>query len=177
MAPQSFCWTSAGSSVSLSFYTDGRTPWMSDRPVSRPLPIHRTAQTEQTHRDIHALSGIRTYDPSVRVSETSSCLRTGGHCDQQSKSTVLKYKSHVLHAVKVSTDIHQANPSMSHRFVKETTTSSLASKSEVLVFVRRPDLTRDPPSFIKHNSRHGRKPVAHRQLRPPSRGLVSVASV
>jgi hypothetical protein len=30
---------------------------------------------------IHALSGIRIHDPSVRASEESSCLRPRGHCD------------------------------------------------------------------------------------------------
>jgi hypothetical protein len=29
------------------FYTDGRTPWTSDQPVARPLPIHRTTQTQK----------------------------------------------------------------------------------------------------------------------------------
>jgi hypothetical protein len=33
------------------------------------------------HTDINSLSGIRTHDPSVRVSENCSCLRPGGHCD------------------------------------------------------------------------------------------------
>jgi hypothetical protein len=28
------------------FYTDGRTPWTGDQPVIRPLPAHRTAQTQ-----------------------------------------------------------------------------------------------------------------------------------
>jgi hypothetical protein len=28
------------------FYTDGRTPWTSDQPVSRPLPTHRTTHTQ-----------------------------------------------------------------------------------------------------------------------------------
>jgi hypothetical protein len=34
------------------FYTDGRTPWTSDQSVARPLPTHRTTQTEnkRTHR-------------------------------------------------------------------------------------------------------------------------------
>jgi hypothetical protein len=27
-------------------YTDGRIPWTSDKPVARPLPIHRTTQTQ-----------------------------------------------------------------------------------------------------------------------------------
>jgi hypothetical protein len=30
----------------LILYTDGKTPWTSDQPVARPLPIHRTAQTQ-----------------------------------------------------------------------------------------------------------------------------------
>jgi hypothetical protein len=34
-------------SVSRSLYTDGRTPWTSDQPVARPLPIHRTTQTQK----------------------------------------------------------------------------------------------------------------------------------
>jgi hypothetical protein len=34
------------------------------------------------HTDIHALSGIRTHDPSVWASEDGSCLRPGGHCDR-----------------------------------------------------------------------------------------------
>jgi hypothetical protein len=34
------------------FYTDGRTPWTSDQPVARSLPIHRTTQTlnKRIHR-------------------------------------------------------------------------------------------------------------------------------
>jgi Mn2+/Fe2+ NRAMP family transporter len=40
------------------------------------------------HTNIHALSGIRTHDPSVRASEESSCLRTRGYCDR------LLYTSH-----------------------------------------------------------------------------------
>jgi hypothetical protein len=35
------------------------------------------------HTDIHALSRIRTHDPSVRASEDSSCLRPRGHCNRQ----------------------------------------------------------------------------------------------
>jgi hypothetical protein len=33
--------------------------------------------------DIHALSGIRTHDPSVRAGEDSSCLRQRGHSDDR----------------------------------------------------------------------------------------------
>jgi hypothetical protein len=55
-----------------------RTPWTGDQPFVRPLPTH----TEQTHTDIHALSGIRTHDPSVGASEDRSCLRPYGHFDR-----------------------------------------------------------------------------------------------
>jgi hypothetical protein len=42
------------------------------------------ANTEKTHTDIHALSGIRTHDSSVRaVEDSSSCLRPRGHCDRR----------------------------------------------------------------------------------------------
>jgi hypothetical protein len=54
----------------LILYTDGRTPSTENQPVARPLPT-----------DIHALSGIRTHDPSVREREGSSCLRQRDHCD------------------------------------------------------------------------------------------------
>jgi hypothetical protein len=32
--------------------------------------------------EIHALSRIRTHEPSVRTSKDSSCLRPRGHCDR-----------------------------------------------------------------------------------------------
>jgi hypothetical protein len=46
-----------------------------------PSPTDRTTRT-QPHTDIYALSGIRTYDPNVRASEDSLCLRRDGHCDR-----------------------------------------------------------------------------------------------
>jgi hypothetical protein len=39
-------WTLAAFFTSLILYTVGRTPWTGDQPVSRPLPIHRTTQTQ-----------------------------------------------------------------------------------------------------------------------------------
>jgi hypothetical protein len=58
--------------------------WTSDQLVARPLPKHRTTQTQNKRihtPNVHALSGIRTHDPSVRASEESSCLRPLGYCD------------------------------------------------------------------------------------------------
>jgi hypothetical protein len=34
----------------LILYTVGRTPWMGDQPVARPLPTHRITQTQDKHR-------------------------------------------------------------------------------------------------------------------------------
>jgi hypothetical protein len=44
--------------------------------------IFFTIHRRYSQTDIHALSGIRTDDPSVRTSEDSSCLRSRGHCDR-----------------------------------------------------------------------------------------------
>jgi hypothetical protein len=60
----------------LILYTVGRTPWMGNQPIARTLPTHR----HRINANIHTLSGIRTYDPSVRASEDSSCVRPRGHC-------------------------------------------------------------------------------------------------
>jgi hypothetical protein len=55
-----------------------RTLWTSDHLVSRPLPKHSTAQTQNKHMctpNMHSLIGIRTHVHSVRASEDSSFLR------------------------------------------------------------------------------------------------------
>jgi hypothetical protein len=44
------------------------------QPIAKPRPKHRT----NAHIDIHALSEIRTHEPSVRANEDSSCLRSHG---------------------------------------------------------------------------------------------------
>jgi hypothetical protein len=75
-------WTLAAFSVNL--YTVGRTPWTGDQTVSRTLPTQRTTQTQNKYTNIHASSGIRTHDPSVRADEDGSCLRLRGHCDRPS---------------------------------------------------------------------------------------------
>jgi hypothetical protein len=40
------CWTLAVFFSFLILYTVGRTPWIGDQPVARPLPTYRTTQTE-----------------------------------------------------------------------------------------------------------------------------------
>jgi hypothetical protein len=87
-------WALASAFQFHDYFTDGRTPWTSDQLVARPLPKHRTIQTQnkQIHKpNIHALSGIRTHDSSVRASEDSSCLRTRGYYDRLRGSYIGKY--------------------------------------------------------------------------------------
>jgi hypothetical protein len=58
-------------------FTDSRIPWTTDQLVARPLPKHMPTQTQNQHihtPNIHALSGIRTHDPSVRASEDIHAL-------------------------------------------------------------------------------------------------------
>jgi hypothetical protein len=51
----------------LIFYTDGRTPWTGDRSVARPLPAHRTAQTQNKRTQT---SMLRVgFEPTIPVFE------------------------------------------------------------------------------------------------------------
>jgi hypothetical protein len=73
-------------------FTDGRTPWTSAHSfihsiqlVSRPLPKHRTTQTQNKHIHVpnsHAICGIRTHDSSFRPSEDSTWLRPLSYRDR-----------------------------------------------------------------------------------------------
>jgi hypothetical protein len=58
--------------------TVGRTPWMGDQFVARPLPVHKHRKTAHTTPTltIHALGGIRTHGLGVRTSEDSSWRHT-----------------------------------------------------------------------------------------------------
>jgi hypothetical protein len=87
LQPQFGPWpTSMKLPVSLRFsrsYTVGRTPWAGDQLVARPLPAHKYKKTHIHTRtpNIHALSGIRTHDHSVRP---------GGHYDGHEESNLLR---------------------------------------------------------------------------------------
>jgi hypothetical protein len=49
------------------FYTDGRTLWTSDQPVARPLPTHRTTQTQNKRKQI-SLPWVE-FEPTISVFE------------------------------------------------------------------------------------------------------------
>jgi hypothetical protein len=68
-------------SVSWSF-TDGRTPWTGDQLVARPLPNHRTTQTQKnahTHQTSMTWVGFETTIPASERAKTvhaSDCSAT-----------------------------------------------------------------------------------------------------
>jgi hypothetical protein len=65
------------------FYTDGRTPWMSDQPLEgRYLHTGQHKHRINANKDINTLSGIRTHDRRARASEDSSCLGPCGLRDR-----------------------------------------------------------------------------------------------
>jgi hypothetical protein len=70
----------------FSFWTL-RTVSRTRRKISQYQDLY--LHTEHKHKivahntDIHALSGIRTKDRSVRASEDTLCLRPCGHCDRR----------------------------------------------------------------------------------------------
>jgi hypothetical protein len=75
----------------LNLYTVGRTSWKGDQPFARPLLTHRTTQTQSKRTDMHASSGIRNHDLSVREDEDGSCLRPRGHCERRAFRSTKKY--------------------------------------------------------------------------------------
>jgi hypothetical protein len=66
MALQPFCWTLAAIR-SFIFYIVGMTPWTGDQPVARPLPAHRTAQT-QNKRTQTSMPQVG-FEPTIPVFE------------------------------------------------------------------------------------------------------------
>jgi hypothetical protein len=72
--------------VSLPFLNPKRAGRIPSKGISpsqdRYLHTGQHKHRINIHTDIHALSGIRTHDSSVRAGEDSSCLRPHGHCDR-----------------------------------------------------------------------------------------------
>jgi hypothetical protein len=85
------CWTLAAFSVSWS-YTQSVGLLEQGIGPSQGHYLHigeHKPRINAQNSDICALSGIRAHDPSVRVSEDSSCLRPRGHCDRPTMLTVI----------------------------------------------------------------------------------------
>jgi hypothetical protein len=83
----------------IIFFKGGSTLQTNDQLLARPLPKHRTTQTQNKRihtPNIHALSSIRTHDPSDRTSEDIFCLRLRGYCDRHLFTITVNYNnSHI----------------------------------------------------------------------------------
>jgi hypothetical protein len=56
-------------------FTDGKTPWTSDQPVARPLPTHRTIQTQiNAHRHQCLWEGFESTIPAFERAKTVHAL-------------------------------------------------------------------------------------------------------
>jgi len=64
-----------------SIWTFSRTPWKGDQPDAS-LYLHRITWRRKTRTHIHAPSGFRTRDSSVRAVEDSTYLGPCGHSDR-----------------------------------------------------------------------------------------------
>jgi hypothetical protein len=65
---------------------------MSDQLVARPVPKHRTTETQNKHiyiPNIHVVCGIRAHDPGFRASEDSTCLRPLGYRNRLLQTLVI----------------------------------------------------------------------------------------
>jgi hypothetical protein len=60
----------------LIFYTVGRTPLAGDQPVARPLPTHRTTQT-QNKRTQTSMPRV-VYEPTIPVFERAKTVHALG---------------------------------------------------------------------------------------------------
>jgi hypothetical protein len=56
----------------LILYTVGRTPWMGDQPMERPLPIHKTTQTQNKHTQ--AFMSRVGFEPTKSVFERAKTV-------------------------------------------------------------------------------------------------------
>jgi hypothetical protein len=56
----------------LNLYAVGRTPWLGDQPVARPLPTHRTTQTQNKLRET-SMPWVR-FEPTIPVLERAKTV-------------------------------------------------------------------------------------------------------
>jgi hypothetical protein len=68
----------------LNLYTVGRTLWTGDQPFARPLPTHKTTQTQNTRRETSMPRvGFELTILVFERAKTFHALDPGGHCARQ----------------------------------------------------------------------------------------------
>jgi hypothetical protein len=91
------CWTLAAFSVFWSFYTVNRTPWTGDQSVARPLPTHRTTQTQNKGTQTSMpWEGFEPTIPAFERAKTVHALDRAaiviGHCAYMGKNLRVSIK-------------------------------------------------------------------------------------
>jgi hypothetical protein len=68
-------WTLASAFQFHDHFTDGRTPWTSNQLVARPLPKHRTTQTQNKHTHTHQIPmHCVGFEPTIPASERAKAV-------------------------------------------------------------------------------------------------------
>jgi hypothetical protein len=99
----------------LILYTVGRTPWKGDQPIARPLPTHRTTETQNKRtRTSMPQAGL---EPTIPASEDSSCIRPRGHCDRLKIPLLSNRSPSELYSSVFALD-HENSISLSHYLLK-----------------------------------------------------------
>jgi hypothetical protein len=77
----------------LILYTVGRTPWTGDQPVARPLPTHRTTQTQNKRiQTSMPRVGLEATIPAFERAKTVHALaRAATVIDQKKKAPSIIY--------------------------------------------------------------------------------------
>jgi hypothetical protein len=76
----------------LILYTFGRTHWTEDQPVARPLPTHRTTQTQNKRRQMSMTRvGFEPMSPVLERAKTVYALDLAAPVIGPSNSTSTKY--------------------------------------------------------------------------------------
>jgi hypothetical protein len=80
---------------SPDLFTIDRTPWTRDQLIARPLPKHRTAQTQNKHIYTHQTSMAWVgFEPTIRVSQQAKTVHVLDH-----SATVTRKCTHTLHQI------------------------------------------------------------------------------
>jgi hypothetical protein len=79
---KALCWALAAEFHFLDLYTVGRTPGIWYQPVARPLPTHRTTQTQNKFTQTSMPQEVLESTIPVFERAKISCLRSRGHCDR-----------------------------------------------------------------------------------------------
>jgi hypothetical protein len=62
------------------FHIDGRTPWTRNQPVARPLPTHKTTQTQNKHTHQTSMPCME-FERTIPASERRQYML--GYCDRR----------------------------------------------------------------------------------------------